>query len=237
MSRQMNSHQLKMHNRALSATRRLQAQLNETPDGFWGGDSQAALLCSSKQVGYDWDKLRAHFGSFKQSQVDGFNAVLDAINKYNSDAITPAFIAYMLATAWHETAHTMLPIAEYGKGRGRKYGSNVDIDGSRYEGLPHIYYGRGYVQLTWLSNYVKMGKLLNIDLVNNPDLAMQPKHAADIMIAGMLGGLFTGLSLSRCITYGLYFEFIQARKIINGTDKDDAIADYAVNFLDSLVVS
>ena len=221
---------------ALSATKRLQTSVPTISDGYWGGNSQDALNLTSKQYALNWDNLRAHFGSFKQSQVDGFNAVIWAINKYDSKDITPAFVAYMLATAWHETAATMLPIREYGKGRGRKYGRNQDIDGSLYYNLPHIYYGRGYVQLTWLSNYVKMGKLLNIDLVNNPDLAMQPKHAADIMITGMLGGLFTGLSLSRCISYGLYFEFVKARKIINGTDKDTLIAQYAVKFLDSLII-
>ena len=56
------------------------------------------------------------------------------------------------------------------------------------------------------------------------------------MIVGMLGGHFTGLSLSKCINYGLYFEFVKARKIINGTDKDRLIADYAVKFLDCLEI-
>ena len=65
-------------------------------------------------------------------------------------------------------------------------------------------------------------------------LNMEYTNAANIMIKGMLGGLFTGVSLSSSIHYGLYFEFIAARRIINGTDKDDISADYAVDFLDCL---
>lgn len=223
--------------RAITATRRLQSKIGVVADGYWGQASQDALHVQDGKLDYDWGKLRAHFGSLKQSQVDGFNAVLLAINNYGNAAIKPANAAYMLATAWHETAHTMLPIAEYGKGKGRKYGSNIDIDGTRYQGLPHFYYGRGYVQLTWLSNYIKMGKVVGADLVNNPELAMQPDIAAKIMIDGMLFGRFTGGNLARYIKYGLYFEFVNARKIINGTDRDKLCAQHACNFLDCLVVA
>jgi predicted chitinase len=32
------------------------------------------------------------------------------------------------------------------------------------------YFGRGFIQLTWFSNYKRMSQLTNLDLVNNPDL-------------------------------------------------------------------
>ena len=81
-----------------------------------------------------------------------------------------------------------------------------------------------------------MKEFLGVDFVNNPELALVPKHAADIMITGMLKGMFTGLSLSRCIRYGSYGEFVYARRIINGTDKDGLIAGYAVEFLECLTI-
>lgn len=217
--------------------RRLQFKIGATADGLWGKDSQDKLLGSGYLLDYDWDKLRLYYGRLGQSQVDGFVSVLKAVNLYNLDAINPLYFAYMLATAWHETAHTMQPIEEYGKGRGRPYGSNIDIHGGRYHDLPHTYYGRGYVQLTWLTNYVLMSNKLGIDLVNHPSLALDPKHAADIMIVGMLEGLFTGKSLSKCIRHGSYSEFVYARRIINGTDKATLIAGYAVKFLDSIELS
>lgn len=222
---------------AKAANRRLQSASGAVIDGYWGNGSQDALNASGKQLTYDWDKLRLHFGRFTQPQVDGFNAVLDAINKYDSDSITPPYVAYMLATAWHETAATMQPIEEYGKGKGRPYGKRLDIHGGQYSSSLPIYYGRGYVQLTWLTNYVFMKNRLGVDFVNSPELALDPKHAADIMITGMLEGSFTGKSLSKYINYGLYFEFVNARRIINGTDKDKMIATYAVKFLDSLAIT
>lgn len=220
----------------LATIRRLQSQTGTIADGYWGGASQKTLVKSGKRLRYVGGSLPKHFGRLTQSQVNGFDAILKACNDYGGDAINPTYVAYMLATAWHETARTMRPIEEYGKGRGRRYGQRIDINGSRYSNSLPIYYGRGYVQLTWLSNYVLMRKLLGVDFVNKPELALDPKHAADIMIVGMLGGHFTGLSLSKCINYGLYFEFVKARKIINGTDKDRLIAGYAVKFLDCLEV-
>ena len=127
----------------------------------------------------------------------------------------------------------MLPIEEYGKGRGRKYGQNIDIDGSRYKGLPHIYYGRGYVQLTWLTNYKRAGDKICMDLVNHPELALNPTYAAQIMIAGMREGWFTGKKLSDYIKNGKV-DYVGARRIINGTDKAQLIAGYAKQFESAL---
>ncbi len=65
--------------------------------------------------------------------------------------------AYMLATVKHECADTWRPIEEYGKGKGRPYGTPVTVtapDGTQYV---NAYYGRGFVQLTWKLNYDKMG--------------------------------------------------------------------------------
>jgi len=142
----------------------------------------------------------------------------------------------MLATVKLETANTFKPIEEYGKGRGRRYGRRMDVDGSTYSNQLPIYYGRGLIQITWLTNYVLMKKILGVDFVNKPELALVPKYAAQIMIEGMLRGSFTGKSLSSYIEYGLYSEFIEARRIINGVDKKYLIAQYAVQFLDSLVL-
>lgn len=214
----------------------LQQAVGAVDDGYWGKGSQDALIKSGKKVYINFDKMRSKFGRLNQGQVDGVNSIIDACNDYGGDGKNPTYIAYMLATAWHETAHTLQPIREYGRGRGRKYGRMIDITGEVYKGLKHIYYGRGYVQLTWLTNYVKMRKALGVDFVNKPWLALDKDHAADIMLVGMLSGMFTGKSLSGCIHYGLYHEFVNARKIINGTDKDRLIADYAVMFLECLEI-
>lgn len=45
------------------------------------------------------------------------------------------------------------------------------------------FYGRGYIQLTWEENYKKYGQELGIDLVGQPDLALDPTNAARILAA------------------------------------------------------
>lgn len=236
-----------------NAVRRLQNELDlpaQHIDGAWGGTSQKALLhASGKKLDYNWDVLRNHFGRFTQAQVDGFNALIAAINKRGGDALNPLYASYTLATTWHETATKMEAISEYGKGSARKYGKwytnskGVVYGHANHRGevylkskYPFLYYGRGYPQLTWLDNYKKMGELLGLDLANNPELALVPANSAAIMIEGMLLGSFTGLSLGKCMRYGSYGEFVYSRRIINGTDRDSLVAQYAVQFLESLTI-
>jgi hypothetical protein len=75
------------------------------------------------------------------------------------------WLAYILATAYHETAHTFEPVREIGRGKLRAYGRKRKQSGEPYT-IDHIYYGRGHVQLTWYENYDKFGKLLGIDLTS-----------------------------------------------------------------------
>jgi hypothetical protein len=125
--------------------------------------------------------------------------------------------AYVLATTKHETAGTMKPIREAG---GEAY-----LKRKRY----YPYVGMGYVQLTWDYNYKKASKKLGVDFLNNPKLLLKPEHAAPIIVVGMKEGWFTDRKLSDYIT--LYkSDFRNARKIVNGMDKADLIAGYAVEY-------
>jgi hypothetical protein len=173
------------------------------------------------------------FNPLKQSQVDGINAVLEAWeqNAPNSD---PRWIAYSLATTYHETAATMQPIAEYGKGKGRSYGVPT---GPWHQ----TYYGRGNVQLTWLRNYRLANDKLHAsgalkpeeDLVEKPDLVMRPDIAGAIMVRGMIEGWFTGRKLSDFFR-GSRSDWVDARTIINGRDRAKLIAGYGLHFYHAL---
>lgn len=188
-----------------------------------------------------FDILRNGLGEFNQSQVDEINFLVGEFDKDKSISYPQA--AYMLATIWHETAKKMLPIAEYGHGKNRTYGtwfrnSKNELysfkDGSKntaylYSDYPHLYYGRGYVQLTWFANFEKASKKIGVDFLNNPDLVMQKEHAVHILIVGMKEGWFTGKRLDDYI-YQSKKDYISARRIINGTDKAKLIANYAVVF-------
>ncbi|WP_234846014.1 hypothetical protein [Sinorhizobium meliloti] len=159
-------------------------------------------------------------GKLSDAQVRGIDAILDEAERRG----TPLnHLAYMLATALHETARTMQPIAEYGKGAGRKYGVK-----GKYGQVP---YGRGYVQLTWDSNYERADKELGLKgaLLRDFNLAMRQDIAAKIMFEGMADGWFTGRRLADYIV-GDKADYVGARRIINGADKAKTIAGHAAVF-------
>jgi hypothetical protein len=156
----------------------------------------------------------------KPRQVEGINAILD---EWESRQLTDMrWLAYALATTYHETAKTMWPIEEFGKGKGKKYGKPDSETGL-------IYYGRGFVQLTWKYNYANMSTIVGADLVHKPELALDLKNASVILIEGMLRGSFTGKKLSTYINADKE-DWPNARRIINGLDKATMIAGYARNF-------
>jgi len=167
-------------------------------------------------------------GTMKQSQVDGVNAILDGWEKQfvNGDK---RWLAYMLATAKWETNSSMQPVREayfLGEKNGKAEAFRKTL---RY----YPFYGRGLPQLTWEDNYRKMGDALGIDLVKNPDRALDPDIAVKIMFEGMTKGMFTGVGLSR------YFndttdDPVNARRIVNGTDKAEEIAEIHYAFWSAL---
>jgi putative chitinase len=145
------------------------------------------------------------------------------------------WMAYMLATVKHETAGTYRPITEYHPADENeysyfenKYGGRQDL-GNTQQGDGYKYRGRGYVQLTGRTNYTTLGKILGINLVNDPDLALEPYTAYKIMSYGMLNGKFTGVGLSKYIN-GTNVDYYNARRIINGLDKANLIQEYANKF-------
>jgi len=164
--------------------------------------------------------IRPMFGSMTQSQVDGCNALLAA-----SDGLPVTWRAYLLATAFHETARTMQPIAEYGHGKGKPYGQPGKHGGQAA-------YGRGYVQLTWDANYEKADEKMGLNgaLLADFGLAMQPDIAAKIAVHGMSEGWFTGKAFKDYLPG----DYVHARRIINGMDKADVIAGYARKFEEAL---
>lgn len=175
-----------------------------------------------------FDNYRKDFGSLNQSVVDAIEFLLSGFET------TPEWndihtIAYALSTIFHETAHTFLPITEYGgESYFKKYdgraslGNNKPGDGARFK-------GRGYVQITGRTNYTRFSKLLGVDLVKNPELTLKPEIAFSIMTLGMHKGYFTGKKLSDYINASKT-DYKNARRIINGTDKAATLATYATKF-------
>jgi hypothetical protein len=163
------------------------------------------------------------FGQITQPQVDGMENILNEWEARELDDLR--WLAYILATTYHETGHTMQPIEEWGKGRKHSYGQPDAENGQ-------CYYGRGYVQLTHKRNYSTFADRMGVDLVQNPELALDPSNAVKILIDGMVNGLYTGVGLPRY--FGKSTNWEEARRIVNGEDHKHDIAEYAKAFYAAL---
>lgn len=168
--------------------------------------------------------------------------------------------AYVLATVMHECGAKMLPITEnlsYSMSRlravwpkrfpdnttAREYMHNPEklgnyVYGNRLGNNEHNgfkYRGRGFVQITGYVNYAKFSALLNIDLINDPDLALDVSVGAEILVRGMVDGIFTGRTLYGSIN-NTKQDFVNARRIINAdvARVGKQIADDAKKFLQLL---
>lgn len=208
--------------------------LLQVVDGFYGTKTREALrqfkanrfLGGGDVLGVTTAKalLEAKPGTGKLPDWQGRDrkAAIQAIIKeaHRQGVTDRAQIAYVLATVQHETNNTFQPVREayfVGEPKGENYRKTL-----RY----YPFYGRGYVQLTWDYNYRQYSDLLNIDLVNQPDLVMRPDISLFILIDGMKRGVFTGRKLRDYIS-PRNIDFYNARRIINGVDEAERIKGYA----------
>lgn len=184
-----------------------------------------------------FDAIRPSFGGLSQSQVNGFTAILDEAERRGTPRNN---LAYDLATAWHETATTMQPIEERGARSyfdkyepgtkiGKMLGNTVKGDGYRYR-------GRGLEQVTGRRNVELVSKYYGVDFVANPELLCDPRYAVPILFDGMEKGWWTGKAESDYIDTldesdaEDLREYVNARRVVNGTDKASLIGGYALKF-------
>lgn len=198
-----------------------------------------------RKVYFDAVREELFGGVMNQPQVDGQNAILQAWEMF-ADEQDIRWLAYMLATTYHETSMEMQPIAEYGKGEGHEYGEK-DPETAQ------TYYGRGFVQVTWRENYEKTDRELGLDQDRSTvwwaDNMLNPFIAGGAMFLGMRDGWFRSDEDGRQ-TLARYFsnhhdDAYNAREIINGDkaitpDWSDGLSigylieGYHIKFLDAL---
>ena len=121
---------------------------------------------------YFFDEYQKRFTKLTYTQKNALENIFTGIEEYcendKSYVCSLKKIAYMLATAKHETGHTFEPITERGN---RSYFNKYDpvlantperrkraieMENTQ-QGDGFKYRGRGYVQLTWKKNYRKSG--------------------------------------------------------------------------------
>jgi hypothetical protein len=177
-----------------------------------------------------FDHYRTLFGALTQQQVDGLEFLLGKIEQdQRLGDLRKA--AYTLATIKHETAHTFQPIHEFGSnerfvrlyGPGTRVGRNL---GNRTNADAIAFHGRGYVQLTGRNNYTRAKDKIGPDFVTNPDIALQPENAYEVLVRGMSEGWF-GKKLGQFIVEGRPPNYEGARQTVNGHDRAGDIAQIA----------
>jgi hypothetical protein len=162
-----------------------------------------------------FNAIRPLFGGrMLPGQVEGVKRIIN-YRDTSYRGITNNQLAYILATAFHETARKMAPVKEMG---GPVY-LNKKPYGEKY-------CGRGICQITWKANYDKYN-------INPPEDALTWPVALHVTFDGMTTGKFTGRKLSDYIS-GSHVDYIGARRIINGTDRASLVAGYAQTFQSAL---
>jgi putative chitinase len=183
---------------------------------------------------FDHAKQILFGGRFTTNQVAGLTAILNEWETHHAHK-DDRWLAYMLGTTHHETDKTMQPIDEIGRGLGKPYGNRLKMAKDRnsnhipYSDTTELFYGRGFVQLTWYENYDLAGRKLGTNFMHNAAGVKVLSNATKILFSGMMEGWFTGVKLSK------YFnsttdDWKNARRIINGTDKAELIKSHALNY-------
>lgn len=131
---------------------------------------------------------------------DATKAALQQVGIY-----TPLTLVGALGTIRAEVGREFAPIREIASGRlyeGRSDLGNTQVgDGPKYK-------GRGYIQLTGRGNYTHYGQMIGVDLVNNPDLALDPKYSALI--------LAQYFKETGCDVYCNKKQWVKVRTLVNG---------------------
>jgi len=171
-------------------------------------------------------------GSLSQRAVDRLDAIFEAFSQFGDGDLRK--LAYICATAHHESGRFVYDREIWGPTAAQKgYEGRADL-GNIQAGDGHLFMGRGFVcMITGRRNYRDWGNRLGLDLTGNPELAADPTYAARIGVDGMMLGTFTGKKLADYLNEG-GCDYVNARRVVNGTDRADVIAGYAKNYAEAL---
>jgi putative chitinase len=125
-----------------------------------------------------------------------------AMQRFGID--TPEEIVEFLAQVSHESGEGQW-LKELASGKA--YEGRKDL-GNTQPGWGVLYKGRGLIQCTGYTNYVLMGHLLGLDLINHPELLEEPANACLSAAAFWWNHHLDNLALKK--------DFVGVTKVING---------------------
>ncbi len=168
-------------------------------------------------------------GAMPVSASEGVEAILDEW-ELRHESQDDRWLAYVLATVHFETDQTFRPLKE-DAARARRLAQNQRLAEGGAADEPddeecQRYFGRGFVLLTWRENYAWVGRKIGVDLLDEPEKALNLDIASRIIISGMQDGWFTGERLSDYLN-GDDEDWVGARRVIANMTKANLIASYA----------
>lgn len=209
------------------------AQLAD-PDLIDAGSAQALLQAVDDREGVI-GKLKVDLQpdfEFRRNkaQANRDKSVAAIIAAARARQLSNAQIAYVLATAEHES-DSFKTLEEYSSGA--QYENRADL-GNTAPGDGVRFKGRGYVQLTGRLNYTRYSEIAGLQLARYPIIVMNwPALSVFVIVDGMLRGVYTTRRLDEFVNAGKQ-DFFNARRVINGTDRAQKIADQASDWLRQL---
>ncbi len=142
-------------------------------------DRESQLLRQATDSGIDSPRELANFMAQAGHESRGLSRLNESFNYTRATSQIP------VEAAWRN-GNDALESARQEALRGRPndlaelmYGGRLGNDAP---GDALKYHGRGYLPLTGKENYERAGQALDLDLVNQPELAAQPEHAARIAV-------------------------------------------------------
>lgn len=103
------------------------------------------------------------------SESGALSNILENLN-YSADALMKYWPArYPTLTVANQYARKPQLIAN--KNMGGRFGNDAINDGWKFR-------GRGLKQISFKSNYTRCGNSMGVDLINNPDILLDPRYAA-----------------------------------------------------------
>ncbi len=176
--------------------------LNKVTGGRYEGGSNSAkgaMVSAMAEAGITDPKSQAALMANVDHESGGFTRSEENLN-YSAKRLQQVFPKYY-KDAESARADAGNPEAIANRVYGGRMGNTEAGDGFKYR-------GRGMIQLTGKAQYESMGKKLGVDLVNNPELAADPKIAAKIA-----ANYWKTSGADKAATSG---DMVKARKLVNG---------------------